>query len=84
VDADSPAAASGLHRNDRIVECDGVNVENENERQFAERVFQGFASGRQIALFVIDPDTDRYFKSKCIKLHSMLPIVQHIANTKEI
>jgi predicted metalloprotease with PDZ domain len=84
VDSESPAAAAGIHKNDRIIECDGVNVEHENERQISERIYQAFASAKQISLFVVDPETDRFFKSKCIKLHSLLPIVQLISNSKDI
>jgi hypothetical protein len=52
--------------------------------QIADRIYQAFVSAKQISLFVVDPDTDSYFKSKCIKLHSLLPIVQHITNATDI
>lgn len=81
VDVDTPAYLAGLLKNDRVIECDGVNVEHENERQITERMYQSLVSSRQITLFVVDPETDRFFKSKCIKLHSLLPVVQHISNS---
>jgi hypothetical protein len=84
VDRGSAASASSLRKSDRIIECDGINVEAENERQIADRIYQAFVSAKQISLFVVDPDTDSYFKSKCIKLHSLLPIVQHITNATDI
>jgi C-terminal processing protease CtpA/Prc len=84
VEKDSPANTSNLQKGDRIVECDGINVESENEKQITDRIYQAFVSAKQISLFVVDPDTDNYFKSKCIKLHSMLPIVQHITNSTDI
>jgi C-terminal processing protease CtpA/Prc len=84
VDKDSPAYTSGLLKGDRIVECDGINVEAENERQIIDRIHQAFYSSKQITLFTVDPDSDNFFKSKCIKLHSMLPIVQHITNSTDI
>ena len=84
VEDETPAFSASLQKNDRIIECDGVNVEAENERQITERIYQAFVGSKQISLFVVDPDTDRFFKSKCIKLHSMLPIVQHIANSTDI
>ena len=84
VDKDSPAYAACIQKGDRIIEVDGINVEAENDKQFADRLQQAFASAKQMTLFVVDPDTDNFFKSKCIKLHSMLPIVQHISNSTEI
>jgi C-terminal processing protease CtpA/Prc len=81
VETETPAFAAGLLKNDRIIECEGVNVENEDDRQINDRISQALLNVKQICLFVVDPDTDRFFKSKCIKLHSMLPIVQHITNT---
>jgi predicted metalloprotease with PDZ domain len=84
VDKESPAYASSLQKGDRIIECDGINVETENEKQITDRIFQAFVCAKQVSLFVVDPDTDNFFKSKCIKLHSMLPIVQHITNSTDI
>lgn len=84
VDRDSPAHSSSLQKGDRILECDGINVESENEQQITERIYQAFLGQKQITLFVVDPDTDNFFKAKCIKLHSALPIVQHITNSTDI
>ena len=80
IERDSAGHAAGLLKGDRIIELDGINVEADNEKLIADRIFQAFASMRQMTVFVVDPDTDNYFKSKCVKLHSMLPIVQHITN----
>ena len=80
IERDSAGHAAGLLKGDRIIELDGINVEADSEKLIADRIFQAFASMRQMTVFVVDPDTDNYFKSKCIKLHSMLPIVQHITN----
>ncbi|RNA30800.1 Na(+) H(+) exchange regulatory cofactor NHE-RF1 [Brachionus plicatilis] len=84
VDKESPAYASSIQKGDRIVEFDGVNVESENQQQLLDRIYQAFVNVKLICLLVVDPDTDNYFKSKCIKLHGMLPIVQHITNSTEI
>lgn len=80
IERDSPAFAAGLRKGDRIIELDGINVEAENDKQLNDRIFQAFADSRQLTLFVVDPETDQYFKSKCIKLHSLLPIVSHVTN----
>ena len=80
IEKDSPAFAAGLRKGDRIIELDGINVEAENEKQVGDRIFQAFADSKQLAVFVVDPESDHYFKSKCIRLHSMLPIVKHISN----
>lgn len=84
VERDSPAFTSSLLKGDRIIECDGINVEHENKQQITERIYQAFVGRKQITLFVVDPDTDNFFKAKCIKLHSFLPIVQSITNSTDI
>jgi predicted metalloprotease with PDZ domain len=81
VEKDSAAYAASLQKGDRIIECDGINVEAESEQKIIDRINQAFVNLKQIVLFVVDPDTDNFFKSKCIKLHSFLPIVQHITNS---
>ena len=80
IEKESPAYAAGLRKGDRIIELDGINVEAENEMQVTDRVYQAFVSAKQLSLFVLDPESDHYFKSRCIKLHSMLPIVKHVSN----
>lgn len=81
MERDSAAFAASLQKGDRIIECDGINVEAESEQQIMDRITQAFANAKQITLFVVDPDTDNFFKSKCIRLHQYLPIVQHITNS---
>lgn len=81
VERDSAAYAASLQKGDRIIECDGINVEAENEQNIIDRINHAFVNAKHIVLFVVDPDTDNFFKSKCIKLHSFLPIVQHITNS---
>ncbi len=80
VERESSAYAAGLKKGDRILELNGINVEAENNEEVSDRIFEAYTSNKQLTLFVVDPDTDQYFKSKCIKLHSMLPIVKHITN----
>ena len=80
VDRESVAHAAGLRKGDRIIELDGINVEADDDQRVSDRVFQAFAGSKQLALFVVDPDTDEYFRSRCIKMHSMLPIVKHVTN----
>jgi C-terminal processing protease CtpA/Prc len=84
VEKNSPAATSSLKKGDRIIECNGVNVECDSEQQITDRIHDALLNNRQVNLFVVDPDTDNFFKSKFIKLHSMLPIVQHITNSTDI
>ena len=80
VERDSAAYDAGLRKGDRIIELDGMNVEAENDKRLNDRVFQAFVDSRQLSLFVVDPESDQYFKSKCVKLHSMLPIVKQVTN----
>ena len=84
VERESPSYVASVQKGDRIVECDGINVETENEEQVYDRIQQALVNVKRISLLVVDTETDNYFKSKCIKLHSMLPIVQHITNTTDV
>lgn len=59
IDDNSPAQMAGLREGDRIVEVNGVNISNENHRQVVERIKSGASETR---LFVVDRDTDAWYK----------------------
>ena len=80
LEKDSPAYSLNIKVGDRIIECDGFNVEEENEKQIAQRLYEALIGPKQISLLVVDADTDNYFKSKCLKIHSMLPIIKSISS----
>lgn len=61
VDPDSPAEASGLREQDRIVEVNGVCVEG---KQHGDVVTAIKAGGDETKLLVVDKETDEFFK-KC-------------------
>ncbi|XP_008995961.1 Na(+)/H(+) exchange regulatory cofactor NHE-RF1 isoform X1 [Callithrix jacchus] len=61
VDADSPAEASGLRAQDRIVEVNGVCMEG---KQHGDVVSAIRAGGDVTKLLVVDRETDEFFK-KC-------------------
>jgi C-terminal processing protease CtpA/Prc len=84
IEPGSPSYLANLKIGDRIIECNSINIENENQSQFIDKLYQLLIDKKQVDLFVIDPEADKYFKIKCIKLHSMLPIVEYIENTSDI
>ncbi|XP_075297230.1 Na(+)/H(+) exchange regulatory cofactor NHE-RF1 isoform X2 [Opisthocomus hoazin] len=71
VDPDSPAEASGLAPQDRIVEVNGVCMEG---KQHADVVAAIKAGGDETRLLVVDVLTDEFFK-KC----KVVPSEEHLA-----
>ncbi|XP_032178903.1 Na(+)/H(+) exchange regulatory cofactor NHE-RF1 [Mustela erminea] len=71
VDPDSPAEASGLRAQDRIVEVNGVCVEG---RQHGDVVSAIKAGGDETKLLVVDKETDEFFK-KC----RVIPSQEHLS-----
>ncbi|OQV16593.1 putative Na(+)/H(+) exchange regulatory cofactor NHE-RF2 [Hypsibius exemplaris] len=75
VDDDSPAAAAGLKKGDRIVEVNGVNIANENHKQVVERIKLVPAETR---LLVVDADADAWFKEHKVVVRGALKNVVYL------
>lgn len=61
IDEDSPAEMAGLREGDRIVEVNGVNINNENHRQVVERIK---SDPNETRLLVVDPETDLWYREQ--------------------
>ncbi|KAJ8246234.1 hypothetical protein GJAV_G00265310 [Gymnothorax javanicus] len=59
IDPDSPAEGAGLKSKDRVIEVNGVNIEN---LRHSEVVAFIRGSGKETRLLVVDPETDEHFK----------------------
>ncbi|KAI7803860.1 Na(+)/H(+) exchange regulatory cofactor NHE-RF1 [Triplophysa rosa] len=70
IDDYSPAEKSGLRPKDRIIQVNGVSVEDEQHSQVVATIRAG---GDETSLVVVDPDTDAFFK-KC----GVTPTAEHI------
>ncbi|XP_074080730.1 Na(+)/H(+) exchange regulatory cofactor NHE-RF1 [Macrotis lagotis] len=71
VDPNSPAEASGLQAQDRIVEVNGVCMEG---KQHGDVVTAIKAGGDETKLLVVDTETDEFFK-KC----KVIPSQEHLS-----
>lgn len=79
IDDNSPAQDAGLQESDRIIEVNGVNVENETHAEVISRIRAG---GDETKLLVVDREADSYYKSKGITVTASLPEVKRLQTSK--
>ena len=77
VDANSPAEAAGLLEGDRIVEVNGVNVNQENHRQVVQRIK---AVPDETTLLVVDKKCDEYYRENDIVIKGSSSYVVRISS----
>ncbi|CAG0915998.1 unnamed protein product [Notodromas monacha] len=77
IDDDSPAEKAGLKQGDRIVEVNGVNINNENHLQVVERIK---ANPQTVDLLVVDPECFAYYNEKNMVIESSGDDVLLLAN----
>lgn len=75
VDEASPAEAAGLKEGDRIIEVNGVNINNENHKQVVQRIK---TLPEETKLLVVDAEADNYFKTKGIVIKNTHPNVVYL------
>jgi len=80
IDAGSPAEAAGLKEGDRIVEVNGVNVNQENHKQVVQRIK---AVPDETKLLVVDKKCEEFHKQNEIIVKSSLPYVLHLSSEQE-
>lgn len=79
IDDNSPAEDGGLLENDRIIEVNGVNVENETHAQVISRIKAG---GEETKLLVVDREADSFYKNKGITVTGSLPEVKTLQTSR--
>lgn len=67
IDDASPAQLAGLREGDRIVEVNGVNINNENHCQVVERIK---SKPNETKLLVVDVQADLYYKERELVIKS--------------
>ena len=77
IDSDSPAEAAGLKEGDRIVEVNGVNVNNENHKQVVQRIKAVVGETR---LLVVDKQCDEWHKEQQVVVRQGLPYTVFISS----
>ncbi|KAK3101213.1 hypothetical protein FSP39_001810 [Pinctada imbricata] len=77
IDSDSPAEEAGLRKGDRIIEINGVNIENESHQQVIQRVK---AVPNETTMLLLDDAADKYYKDKGITVNSSMPNVMKLEN----
>jgi len=80
IDPGSPAEAAGLKEGDRIVEVNGVNVNQENHKQVVQRIK---AVANETKLLVVDKKCEEFHKQNEIIVKSSLHYVLHLSSEKE-
>ena len=80
IDSGSPAEKGGLKEGDRIVEVNGVNVNQENHKQVVQRIK---AVPHETKLLVVDKKCEEYHKQNDITVKSSLPYVLHLSSEQE-
>jgi membrane-associated protease RseP (regulator of RpoE activity) len=80
IDAGSPAEKAGLKEGDRIVEVNGVNVNQENHKQVVQRIK---AVPSETKLLVVDKKCEEYHKQNEIIVKSSLSYVIRLSSEQE-
>lgn len=72
---DGVAAKAGVKVKDRVVEVNGENVEDFTHDQVVEKVQ---LASHSIMFLLVDEDTDRYYKTKHMKVEACLSTTVHL------
>ena len=81
IDANSPADAAGLKEGDRIVEVNGVNVNQENHKQVVQRIKAVLEETR---LLVVDKRSDEWHSEQGVTVKASLPYTLHLSSETEV
>ena len=75
VDPGSPAEATSLRVDDKIIEVNGRNMLECSHHQVVDKIRQ-FSD--RVSLLVVDATTDRYYREQSIWIHSKMPNIEEI------
>jgi len=80
IDPGSPAEAAGLKSGDKIIEVNGVNVNQENHKQVVQRI-KGYPN--HTTLLVVDKECEQHHKNTGVVIRSSLPYVLSLSSEAE-
>lgn len=78
IDDGSPAQDGGLREGDRIIEVNGINIEDETHHEVIQRIKAG---GDETKMLVVDREADAYYKQQGITVRSTMSEVKFLATT---
>uniref|UniRef100_UPI00398F1BEA Na(+)/H(+) exchange regulatory cofactor NHE-RF3-like n=1 Tax=Pristiophorus japonicus TaxID=55135 RepID=UPI00398F1BEA len=75
VQAEGAAEKGGVQLDDRLIEVNGVNVENSSHRQVTKKIKE---YGDSVTLLVADQRTDAYYREKGIRIVPAMACFKHL------
>ena len=80
VEEGSPAHKAGMKEGDRLVEVNGVNINQENHKQVVTRIK---LVEHETRLLLVDRKCDKYHEQRNMVIKSSLPYVVHLSSLSD-
>ncbi len=78
---DSPAEDGGLKEGDHVIEVNGINVEEASHTRVVTLIK---SQPNMVSMLVVDPHTEKYYRTEGIRVHGDMRNIQRIDAKKMI